>query len=232
MYILFLEGGALMNKFKLARLADISIIEMDTTASDVEDFCKKWREYPCAGIAVDLAYVPLAQEMLKGTGIHVVTTIAYPLGGMTKETMMRQARWAVENGADEMDVSIDVGALIDGRYDEVYDKLKSVVDVAAGRITKAVIYTAKLSPEQSLIATDIAIRAGTRFVKTNSGFGLITEPEHVRNIKDTFGHRIKVMAAGGIRTQERVMQMIQAGADRFATSTPCKVFGLVGGEAK
>jgi len=209
-----------MTKEELARMMDTSLIKMDVTETELRNFIEKAKRYPFKAIAVDLFYIPLTFKLLKGTGIDIVAPISYPLGGMTTEAKVRQAEYAVENGAMEMDMSINFAAFWSGDYDTVRKDIEAVVKVADDRIVKAVIYAPDMTDEEKVKVAKIARDAGAKFVKTCCGFGCVTRTHDVRVIKEALGDEIKVMVAGGVRTAKQAMAMIEAGVDRIASSTP------------
>ena len=209
-----------MRKEELARMMDTSLIKIDATETELRDFIEKSKKYPFAAIAVDLFYIPLTFKLLKGTGIPIVAPISYPLGGMTTEAKVHQAEYAVENGAMEMDMSINFAAFWSGDYDTVRKDIEAVAKVADGRIVKAVIYVPEMTDEEKVEIAKIARDAGARFIKTCCGFGCVTKTRDVRVIKEALGDEMKVMVAGGVRTAKQAMAMIEAGVDRIASSTP------------
>jgi deoxyribose-phosphate aldolase len=209
-----------MTKEELAGIMDTSLIKTDATETEVRDFIEESKRYPFAALAVDLFYMPLAFELLKETGIAMVAPISYPLGGMTTEAKVRQAQYAIENGADEMDMSINFAAFWSGDYDAVRKDIEAVVKVGEGRIVKAVIYVPEMTDEEKVRIATIARDAGASFIKTCCGFGCVTKTHDVRVIKEALGDEIKVMVAGGVRTAEQALAMIEAGVDRIASSTP------------
>jgi deoxyribose-phosphate aldolase len=212
-----------MTKDELARIMDTSLIKTDATEIEVRDFVEESKRYPFAALAVDLFYLPLASELLTGTEIGIVAPISYPLGGMTTEAKVRQARYAIENGADEMDMSINFTAFWSGDYNAVRKDIEAVVKVGEGRIVKAVIYVPEMTDEEKVQIARIAKDAGAGFIKTCCGFGCVTRTDDVRIIKEALGDEIKVMVAGGVRTAEQALAMIEAGVDRIASSTPFDV---------
>lgn len=213
---------------ELARHLDTSIIKPDVTPRDVKNFLLQTSQYPFAGIAVDLAYTELAANILHGTGIDVVTTIAYPLGGLTTDVKLKHIEMALEKGTDEVDVSMNIGAFKSGAYEAVEQEIAKIVKLAAGNIVKIVIYCARLTDEEILEACKIARNAGADFVKTNPGFGNNTELRHVQLIREHFSNdELKVMPAGGIRTRQQALDFLAAGADRVATSYPYHVLGVM-----
>ncbi|RLE57793.1 MAG: deoxyribose-phosphate aldolase [Thermoprotei archaeon] len=213
----------------LARIMDTSLIEPDTTEEEVRKFIEHHKKYPYAAIAVDLYYIPLAVKLLKGTKIDVVAPIAYPTGGIPTDIKVEQAKWAIEQGANELDVAVNMYYFKFGQYDLLKEEIRRIVKIAESEnvIVKVIPQTAFLTPEEIKLFTKIAIEAGAHFIKTNSGYGLKTLPEHVKIIKDNYGDKIKVMAAGGVRNAEIALSMLEAGADRIATSTPEDVFNTL-----
>ena len=209
-----------MTKEELARIMDTSLVKTDATEAEIREFIEVSKRYPFAALAVDLFYMPLAFELLKGTGIAMVAPIAYPLGGMTTEAKVRQAQYAVAHGADEMDMSINFAAFWSGDYDTVRRDIGAVVKVGEGRIVKAVIYVPEMTDEEKVTIARIAKEAGASFIKTCCGFGCVTKTHDIRVIKEALGDEIKVMVAGGVRTAEQALAMVEAGVDRIASSTP------------
>jgi len=209
-----------VTKEELAGMMDTSLIKTDATETEIRDFVEESKKYPFAALAVDLFYIPLTFELLKGTGIPIVAPISYPLGGMTTEAKVRQAQYAVENGADEMDMSINFAAFWSGDYDAVREDIGAVVKVAGGRVVKAVVYVPEMTDEEKIKIARIAKEAGASFIKTCCGFGCVTKTHDVRVIKEALGDEIKVMVAGGVRTAEQALAMIEAGVHRVASSTP------------
>lgn len=212
-----------MTKEELARMMDTSLIKMDVTETKLRDFIEKSKRYPFVAIAVDLFYIPLTFKLLKGTGTPIVAPISYPLGGMTTKAKVRQAEYAVENGAMEMDMAINFAAFWSGDYDTVRKDIEAVVKVADGRIVKAVIYVPEMTDEEKVKIAKIARDAGANFIKTCCGFGCVTRTHDVKVIKKALGDEIKVMVAGGVRTAKQALAMIEAGVDRVASSTPFDV---------
>jgi deoxyribose-phosphate aldolase len=209
-----------MTKEELARIMDTSLVKTDATEGEIREFIEDSKRYPFAALAVDLFYMPLAFELLKGTGIALVAPISYPLGGMTTEAKVQQAKYAVAHGANEMDMAINFAAFWSGDYDTVRRDIGAVVKVGEGRIVKAVIYVPEMTDEEKVTIARIAKEAGASFIKTCCGFGCVTKTHDIRVIKEALGDEIKVMVAGGVRTAEQALAMIEAGVDRIASSTP------------
>ncbi|MHA1505593.1 MAG: deoxyribose-phosphate aldolase [Candidatus Asgardarchaeia archaeon] len=212
---------------QIAKIMDTSIIEPNASEEEVVSFINDMKKYPFAAIAVDLYYLPLAVKLLKDTSIDVCATISYPLGGLPTPVKIKQVKWAVENGADEMDVAMNLCAFKSRDFDALRREMESIVEIAGDRVVKIIPMTAKLTPEEIKLACEIIKEAGVKFIKTNSGFGLNTPVEHVKFIKDEFGDSLRVMVAGGVRNAEIAFSMLEAGVDRIATSTPLDVFNTL-----
>jgi len=209
-----------MTKEELARMMDASFIKMDVTETQLREFIDKCKKYPFAAIAVDLFYIPLTFKLLKGTGIPIVAPISYPLGGMTTEAKVCQAQYALENGASEMDMSINFSAFWSGDYEVVREDIEAVVKVAQDKVVKAVIYVTEMTDEEKVKIARIAKEAGAKFISTCCGFGCVAKTHDVKVIKDALGDEMKVMVAGGVHTTEQALAMIEIGVDRIHSSTP------------
>lgn len=224
-----------MSKFSIdidthefARYLDTSIIKPDATSEEVISFLKRCKEYPFAGIGVDLCYTSLAAKYLSDTDIDVVTTIAYPLGALTTDVKVFHIKLAREKGTDEIDVGMDIGAIKSKQYSQVEKDISSVVKAAGDITVKIVIACSNMEEEEIVDACKIICNAGAEFVKTNPGFGLSTELEHVKLIRDNFSPaELKIMPAGGVRTKRDALEFLKAGSDRVATSYPFHVLGIM-----
>jgi len=206
---------------------DTSILEPQISDQDLEKFvarCKIYADY-FAGIAFNPHQVPLATRLLRDTGIHVATVVAYPLGGLPMEVKAEQVKEAVEIGAKQVDVCMAVEALLAGDYEYVERDARVVARAAEGKVESLSLIpnTAWLNAEQQLQAARIARDVRATY-KTNTGFGLVTEPEHVKLIRDRFGEFPRIMVSGGCRTVEDALAFFDAGADMIATSTPFQIF--------
>lgn len=213
---------------ELARYLDTSIIKPDVTAQEVKEFLIKASRYPFAGIGVDLVFTDLAVKVLADTGVDVVTTIAYPLGGLTTAVKLKHAEMALEKGTDEMDVGMDIGALRSGEYAAIEKEVAALVKLAGGKIVKMVIHCDGLTDEEILQACKLARDGGADFVKTNPGFGANTKLRDVQLIREHFkAEELKIMVAGGARTRQQTLDFLVAGAQRVATSVPYHVLGVM-----
>lgn len=199
---------------------DHTILKPDAAKEDVINICEEAKKYKFASVCVNQYYTKLVCEQLKGSEVKVCTVVGFPLGSVTSEVKAFETNLAVENGADEIDMVINIGALKDKAYDYVGNDIKSVVQASKHKTVKVIIETCLLTDEEKKIACELAVKAGADFVKTSTGFskGGATI-EDVALMKKTVGKDAKVKASGGIRDKEKAISMINAGADRLGTSS-------------
>ncbi len=193
------------------------------TADDIERLCKEALENGFYGVCVNPWYVPMAKKLLDGTEVKVVTVCGFPLGANKTEIKVSEAKMAVEDGADEIDMVLNIGALKDGRYEDVYEDIKAVVEAVEVPV-KVIIETCYLTDEEKVAACVLAKRAGAKFVKTSTGFGSAgAKVEDVHLMKWVVVEDMGVKAAGGIRDLEKARNMLRAGAERIGTSSGVKI---------
>jgi deoxyribose-phosphate aldolase len=196
------------------------------TKEDIIKLCEEAKEHNFYAVCVNPYRVKLAKEQLKETDIKVASVIGFPLGATPTEVKVFEAKKALEDGADELDVVINIGALKDKDYEYVKKDIAEVVKVAheKGAIVKVIIETCYLTNEEKEIACKLAMEAGADFVKTSTGFGSEgATVEDVRLMRNVVGDKLGVKAAGGIRTYEKAIAMIEAGANRIGTSSGVKI---------
>lgn len=210
----------------LARYIDHTLLRPDATAAEIDRLCAEAREYRFAAVCINPAWVRRAAEHLRGTEIPVASVIGFPFGACTTEIKAMEARRAIRDGAREIDMVINIGALKSGMHDLVRDDIARVSDACreAGAINKVIIEAALLTDEEKVIACRLATEAKADFVKTSTGFasGGATVFD-VALMRETVGPRMGVKAAGGIRTAEDVEEMIAAGATRIGASAGVKI---------
>lgn len=212
-----------VSKEELARIIDSTNVKATATKSDIEKLCKEAVEYGFGCVCVNPVYVKLAATLLKGSKVRVCSTIGFPFGVTLSEIKALEAVKAVENGAEELDMVINLSALKSGDYEAVKWDVAAVVDVKGLSneiVVKVIIETACLTKEEKVIACRLVKEAGADFVKTSTGFfGKGASVEDVRLMRQTVGSDFGVKAAGGIRTYADAAAMIEAGANRIGTST-------------
>lgn len=191
----------------------------------METICREAREYGFASVCVNSSYVPLCAELLKDTEVKVCTVIGFPLGAMSTAAKAAEARQAILDGAEELDMVIHIGMLKDGNNEYVEQDIHSVVEEARGKATvKVIIETCLLSEEEKIRACMLAKKAGADYVKTSTGFSTGgATAEDITLMKNTVGKDMKVKASGGIRTREKAEEMRKAGADRIGTSSGIRI---------
>lgn len=204
----------------LNKYIDHTILKANATRGQVEKLCDEAAEHGFASVCVNSCWVSLCAERLAGTGVNVCTVIGFPLGAMSTAGKAAEAAAAVADGADELDMVINVGWLVAGEDDLVRDDIAAVVAAAKGRCVKVIIETCLLDDEQKARACELSAEAGATFVKTSTGFS--TGGATVRDVAfmaKTVAGRCKVKASGGIHTAAEAQAMIDAGADRIGTSS-------------
>ncbi|MDH5793872.1 MAG: deoxyribose-phosphate aldolase [Candidatus Bathyarchaeota archaeon] len=212
-----------MSRKELAKIIDSTNVKAIATKSEIEKLCKEAAQYGFRCAVVNPVYVKFAAKLLKGSNVKVCSTVGFPFGVSLPETKALEAIKAVEDGAEELDMVINLSALKSGDYDFVKRDIAAVVDVkrfSKEIIVKVIIETAYLTRDEKIIACKLAKEAGADFVKTSTGlFGKGATVEDVRLMRQTIGRNMGVKAAGGIRTYADAIAMIEAGANRIGTST-------------
>ncbi len=210
---------------KLASMIDHTILKPEAGKEQVETICREAREYGFASVCVNSSYVPLCAELLRDTEVKVCTVIGFPLGAMSTAAKAAEARQAILDGAEELDMVIHIGMLKDGNNEYVEQDIHSVVEEARGKAAvKVIIETCLLSEEEKIRACLLAKKAGADYVKTSTGFSTGgATAEDIALMKKTVGKNMKVKASGGIRTREKAEEMRKAGADRIGTSSGIRI---------
>jgi len=203
-----------------AKYMDHTVLKPETVRETVARFCDEARRYRFAAVCVNPCWIAFARDRLEGSGVKVATVIGFPLGASTPATKAFEAREAVELGADELDMVINIGALKD-RDDELVAQDIAGVVLAAGKApVKVIIETSALTEEEKERACRIAAQAGATFVKTSTGFGKGgATPEDVALMKRVVGPAVQVKASTGVKTREDADRLIAAGATRLGTSS-------------
>jgi len=203
---------------------DNTALKADCTPDVIENLCKESIEYGCASVCVNPAYVPLVAKLLKNTGVKVCTVIGFPLGMNASEVKAFEAAYAEKQGAEELDMVINVGMLKAGNYDYVQKDIEAVVKASNGKLVKVIIETCLLTDEEKVKACELAKAAGADYVKTSTGFstGGATVGD-IALMRKTVGADMGVKASGGIRDYAAAKAMIDAGASRIGASSGKKI---------
>ena len=216
------------NKASLAKTIDHTLLKAIGTADQVRELCVEAKKYGFASVCVNPSWVPLCAKELAGSDVMVCTVIGFPLGANASAIKAAEAKLAVEQGALEVDMVINLGLVKAGDWRAVEEDIKGVVSAASGAgskggrqvAVKVIIETCYLSDAEKVKACESAMRAGAQFVKTSTGFGTGgASPEDVRLMKKTVGDKLKVKASGGIRSYHDAILMLDAGADRIGASS-------------
>lgn len=212
----------------MAGMIDHTLLKPEATEAQIRQLCKEAAQYHFASVCVNPGNVPLSAELLKGSGVMVCTVIGFPLGATDTETKADETRHAIGNGADEIDMVINVGALKSHNDKKVEEDIRAVVQAAQGRTVKVILETGLLNDEEKVRACRLSEKAGAHFVKTSTGFGPggATEQD-IALMRRTVRPGMEVKASGGIRDQEKALKMIQAGATRIGASAS---IAIVSGE--
>lgn len=211
-----------MNKY-----IEHTLLKQDATRNELIKLFNEAKEHNFLGVCINPCNVNFAKEYLKDTGIKIVTVIGFPLGQNTSEIKILETIDAVKNGADEIDMVINVGRLKDKEYDYIVDEVSKIKMACQGRILKVILETDLLTKEEIKKACELCVEGKADFVKTSSGFvknGIGATVENIRLMSETVsGAGLKVKASGGIRDRESALKMIEAGAARLGTSSGVKL---------
>lgn len=210
----------------VARMIDHTLLKPDATPDEIKTLCTEARTYSFASVCVNPCYVKMCRDLLRGSVVKVCTVIGFPLGSTTTEVKRAEAEQAIQNGAEEIDMVINIGMLKQGNYDYVFNDINQVV-LAAKRsrvLTKVIIETALLTDEEKIKACVLSKKAKADFVKTSTGFskGGATAGD-IALMRLVVGSDMGVKASGGVRTAEDAKAMIASGADRIGASASVKI---------
>ncbi len=209
---------------KPSKYIDHTMLQPYADTAAIEKLCAEAKEYDFASVCINPCRIRLAAQLLEGSDVKVCTVIGFPLGAMTAESKIFEAQNALAEGADEVDMVINIGALKDGNDAYVIDEIRRIKEVCGTHILKVIIETGLLEDDEKIRACRDAKEAGADFVKTSTGFlkGGATV-EDIRLMRSTVGETMGVKASGGVRTKEDFRAMIEAGATRIGTSSGVKL---------
>ena len=218
--------GVIPQDLNIAKMIDHTLLKPDATQQEIAQLCFEARKYGFASVCVNPTWVSLCAELLKGSPVKVCTVIGFPLGATSSETKVFETETAIRQGATEIDMVINIGALKARDLDLVAKDIRGVVNAAhsRGAIVKVIIEAALLNNEEKTIASLLSKEAGADFVKTSTGFASGGATVHdVELMRKTVGPQMGVKAAGGVRTFEDAQNMIKAGATRIGASAGVKI---------
>lgn len=209
---------------KYNKLIDHTILKPDASIEAINKICQEAKEYNFMSVCVNPAYISLCKEELKGSDVKVCTVIGFPLGATLPQVKALETREAVMEGADEIDMVINVTMLKAKNDDYVYQEIEKVRRSCVGKVLKVIIETCLLTDEEKVRACLLAKKAGADFVKTSTGFSTGGATVHdVALMRKTVGDDMGVKASGGVRTHEDLLAMVEAGANRIGTSAGPKI---------
>lgn len=209
----------------IAKMIDHTLLKPEATEQQIQTLCEEAKQYSFASVCVNPTWVAFAAEKLKGTHVKVCTVIGFPLGATTSETKAFETKNAIENGATEVDMVINIGALKSGNFDLVEKDILAVTSAAKGKaLTKVIIETCLLTEEEKVRACELSVKAGADYVKTSTGFSTGgATVEDIALMRKTVGPDKGVKASGGVRSPEDAQNMIEAGATRIGASSGVKI---------
>ena len=204
---------------ELNKYIDHTLLKPEATKEQITKLCEEARQYDFASVCVNTCYVPLAKQLLAGSDVKVCCVVGFPLGAMDTVSKAFEAKTAVENGAQEVDMVINIGALKYKDYDYVTKDIAAVVEASKPAIVKVIIEACLLTDEEKEIACKLSKEAGADFVKTSTGFSTGGATAHdIALMRKTVGPEMGVKASGGVRTKEDAMTMVENGATRIGAS--------------
>lgn len=203
---------------------DHTILKPEASVEAVEKICNEAIEYGFASVCVNQYRTKMVADKLKGTDVKVCTVVGFPLGAVSTEVKVFETKEAIKDGAEEIDMVINVGALKDKNYDYVKEDIRKVKEACGDNTLKVIIETCLLTDEEKVKVCELAVEAGADFVKTSTGFstgGAVAED--VTLMKKTVNGKALVKASGGIRDNKKAIAMVEAGADRLGTSATVEI---------
>lgn len=203
-----------------AKMIDHTLLKADAIREQIAKICEEAKQYDFASVCVNPTWVKYSAELLTGTDVKVCTVIGFPLGASTSATKAFETKDAIANGAGEIDMVINIGALKNGEYELVREDIKAVVEAANGTLVKVIIETCLLTEEEKIKACQLSVEAGADFVKTSTGFSTGgATAEDIALMRKTVGPELGVKASGGVRNLEDMKKMVEHGATRIGASS-------------
>ena len=204
----------------VSKYIDHTLLKASATKDEIKTLCSEAALYEFYAVCVNGSYVELVSEALKDKPVKIAAVVGFPLGAMDTKAKISEAKNCVENGADEIDMVLNVGLLKSGCYVKVSDEIKAVKEAIGNTILKVIIETCYLTKEEIIVASQMVVDAKADFVKTSTGFGTGgAELEDVKLMKEVVGESAQVKASGGIRDYQTAIKFIEAGATRLGTSS-------------
>ena len=208
----------------LNKYIDHTILKATASSADVQKLCEEAIEHEFYSVCVSGCYVAYAKHLLQGTDVKVAAVVGFPLGAMTTASKVFEAKEAIENGASEIDMVINVAKLKDGEFDYVENEICLIKEAIGDNVLKVIIETCYLTDEEKVKACELSLVAKADFVKTSTGFGTGGATyEDVKLMKSVVGDNAKVKASGGVRDKETAQKYVDLGAERLGTSSGIEI---------
>lgn len=208
---------------KILQTVDHTVLKATTTWEDIKELCDEAKEMQVASVCIPPSYVKTAAEYLNGA-VAVCTVIGFPLGYQTAPVKVFEAKDAIANGAEEVDMVINIGDLKNGNFDTIQAEIKAIKEAVGEKILKVIIETCYLTTEEKIKMCEVVTNAGADFIKTSTGFGTNGATlEDIKLFKENVGANVRIKAAGGVKTIDDANNFIEAGASRLGTSSICKI---------
>lgn len=211
---------------RVAKVIDQTLVKPTTTQKEVFDLCMEAKKYGFAAVCVSPTYAFTVSRLLKGTGIKTCVVVGFPFGANLTETKVFEAEKAVRDGAQEIDMVMNVGMFKSGNFRFVEEDIMAVVEKMKPKniVVKVIIETCYLTDEEKIKASKLVMGTGADYIKTSTGYGFKGATIHdIKLIKNVVGNKIGIKASGGIRTYRKALAMIKAGATKIGTSTGVKI---------
>lgn len=206
--------------YNIAKYIDHTVLKATTTSKEVEKLCLEAKEYGFYSVCVNGCFVKECKELLKDSDVKIAAVVGFPLGAMTKTAKVFEAREAIANGANEIDMVINIGKLVEGDSKYVEDEIREIKEAIGENVLKVIIETCYLNEEQKMLACELSLNANADFVKTSTGFGTAGATfEDVILMKKMVGDNAGVKASGGVKSYETAEKYIELGATRLGTSS-------------
>ena len=210
--------------YNIAKYIDHTILKATTTSKEVEKLCLEAKEYGFYSVCVNGCFVKECKELLKDSDVKIAAVVGFPLGAMTKTAKVFEAREAIANGANEIDMVINIGKLVEGDSKYVEDEIREIKEAIGENVLKVIIETCYLNEEQKMLACELSLKANADFVKTSTGFGTAGATfEDVILMKKMVGDNAEVKASGGVKSYETAEKYIELGATRLGTSSGIEI---------
>lgn len=208
----------------IATYIDHTVLKPETTLKQIEKLCAEAKENQFFSVCVNSFWVPKCKELLNHSSVKVCSVIGFPLGAMSTAAKAFETTWCVENGAEEIDMVMNIGALKDNQMTLVTEDIKAVVNAAKGKTVKVILETCLLTYDEKIKACEASLAAGAHFVKTSTGFSTSGATiDDVTLMKKIVGDKMKVKASGGIKNSDQAKAYITAGASRLGTSSGVEI---------